>query len=359
MNQPTTTPRRDRNGASPETGEVGAALLRPATITSRWRRDPGVRYRVQQSAVDILVLFVIVQIASIVYGLVNPSRLPYTSTANVSIALQSIPLLGIPALGVGILMIAGEFDLSVGANLTFSSIVFAQLNASGMPVWVAALLGLLIGGGIGFLNGVITLRLRIPSFITTLGTAGLWSAATLYVHGASSQPFTSTGLFAHLTSGSIGVIPAEFVWFLAVAAVCYVLLQRHWIGNHLFAVGGNKQAASEGGVSINRSKLVAFTLAGLCAAVAGILAASRIGNIAPGGATDLPLQAIAACVIGGLTLAGGRGTILGIALGASLIYWIEDVLLLVGAPSYYLTAFVGALIIAAAALYANLRTRRA
>lgn len=110
---------------------------------------------------------------------------------------------------------------------------------------------------------------------------------------------------------------------------------------------------------INRTKLLVFALTGVLAALAGILAASQVGDISPTSGTNLPLQAIAACVIGGSLLAGGRGTILGIALGASLIYWIQDVLLLLGAPGYYLSAFVGALIIAAAVVYQNLQARRA
>jgi simple sugar transport system permease protein len=326
---------------------------------ARRRLDPSWRYRLQQSSADIVLLFVLVQVGSVIYGLVRPDHFAYTSNGNVVTALQTIPLLGIPALGVGLLMIAGEFDLSVGANLIFTSIVMAQLNDHGMNVWLATLLAVAIGAGIGLINGIITLGLKIPSFIATLGTFGFWTAATLYVHGAVSQTFTPTGTFQDLTSGSVGVIPAEAIWFVAMALAFWALLQRHRIGNHLFAAGGDRQAALESGVRVDRAKLLAFALVGVCAAVAGILSASRIGNVSPSSNTDLPLQAIAACVIGGLALYGGRGTILGIVIGASLIYWIEDMLLLLAAPSFYLSAFVGVLIIAAATFYQTLRTRRA
>ena len=110
---------------------------------------------------------------------------------------------------------------------------------------------------------------------------------------------------------------------------------------------------------MDRTKLLAFALAGACAALGGILAASYIGNIAPTTGEALSLEAIAACVIGGLALTGGRGTILGIFLGSALIYWIRDVLLLLGAPGFYITAPIGILIIAAAAIYEILRARRA
>src|SRR3989442_5394832 len=182
-----------------------------AAVTPEQRaKAAGRRYRRQQSAFDILIIFLIVQVVSVIYGFISPTTFAYNSSANILTALQSIPQLGIPALGVGILMIAGEFDLSVGANFIFSSILMAQLATNGMNVWLAALIGLLIGTGIGLLNGVITLRLKIPSFIATLGTSFFWTAATYFVHGPSSQPFTPTAGFAAFTSAAIGVIPATF-----------------------------------------------------------------------------------------------------------------------------------------------------
>ncbi len=298
----------------------------------------GRRYRRQQSAFDILIIFLIVQVISVIYGLINPTTFAYNSFANIQNALGAIPVVtGIPALGVGILMIAGEFDLSVGANFIFSSILMAQLNTNGLSVWLAALIGLAVGTGIGLLNGVITLRLGIPSFITTLGTMLIWQAGTLFVHGASSQPFSPSPGFAALTAGNLGVFPADFLWFVVLAIAFWALLQRNRIGNHIFAAGGNKQAATATGVRVDRTKLIAFSLAGACAALGGILSASQIG----------------------LALTGGRGTILGIVLGSALIYWISDVLLLIGAPGFYITAPVGILIIAAAAIYEILRARRA
>ncbi len=330
-----------------------------AAVTPEQRtKAAGRRYRRQQSALDILIIFLIVQVISVIYGLISPNTFAYNSFGNILTALQSIPLLGIPALGVGILMIAGEFDLSVGSNFIFSSILTAQLNQNGLNVWLAALIGLAIGTAIGLLNGVITLRLKIPSFITTLGTMLIWEAATYFVHGTSSQTFTPSSGFAALTAGTLGIFPAAFLWWVALAIVFWGLLQRHWLGNHIFAAGGNKQAATATGVRVDRTKLIAFGLAGACAALGGILSASQIGNIAPTTGDTLPLQAIAACVIGGLALNGGRGTILGIVLGSALIYWITDFLLLVGAPGIYITAPVGILIIAAAAIYEILRARR-
>jgi simple sugar transport system permease protein len=347
MSSTTATP---TSGAPPLQGD--APLMSAAEL-----RKIGLRYRIRQSAIFVVVLFLLTQVFSIVYGAAQPDRFNYLSKPNIITAFEQIPLVGIAALGVGFLMIAGEFDLSIGANAIFSSIVMAQMAQDGHPVWLAALVGLLIGSGIGLLNGILTLALRIPSFITTLGTLGIWTAATLYFHGSASQTLVPTGVFRQVTSGQMGWIPAELIWFLLLGIGFYVLIQRTNIGNHVFASGGGRNAAVASGVKVVRAKLLAFTLTGTMAATSGILAASRIGSISPQTNTDLPLQAIAACVIGGVIITGGTGTVLGVMIGATLIFWIQDVLLLLAAPSYYLTAFVGALTIAAAWSYEMFRRR--
>ncbi|HTV12542.1 MAG TPA: ABC transporter permease [Acidimicrobiales bacterium] len=352
-------------GSEAHSGAGGPATAPSGFLPGRFMHLPLVRhisvhqrYRLRQSALDLTVLFLLIQVGSVVAGSVWSTSFAYTISANILTALEAIPLLGITAIGVGVLMVAGEFDLSVGSNFIFSSIVMAMLIGQGWDPFVAALFGLAIGAGIGLLNGLITLWLRIPSLITTLGTTGIWAAATLFVHGAASQTFNLSGPFATLTSGTIGVFPAEMFWMLGLAVATWALLQRHRLGNHLFAVGGNAKAANATGISVRRTKLFAFVFAGTLAALAGILAATRVATITPGGETDLPLQAIGACVIGGTALMGGSGTVLGMALGAALLYWIEDVLLLLGAPGFYLDAFVGALIIVAAALYGVAKQRR-
>jgi simple sugar transport system permease protein len=326
-------------------------------MTAAELRKIGLRYRLRQSAIFVAGLFVLTQVGSIIYGAARGNSFAYLSQPNIVTAFQQIPLVGIATIGIGVLMVAGEFDLSIGANAIFCSIVMAQLAGSGTSLWLAALAGLAIGAGIGLLNGVLTLALRIPSFIATLGTLGVWSAATLFVHGSASETFVPTGAFQTVTSGQFGWIPAEAIWFILLGIVFWLVLQRSSTGNHIFAAGGSRTAAVASGVNVTKAKLFAFTIAGALAAVSGMLAASRIGSISPGDVTTLPLQAIAAAVIGGVILTGGTGTILGMMLGAILIYWIQDVLLLSAAPGYYLTAFVGALIIAAAWSYEMFRRR--
>lgn len=307
--------------------------------------------RARRSDFDILAVFVVAQVACVIAGLVVPGRFAYVTEGNVQVMLQAIPELGIVAIGVGLLMIAGEFDLSVGANYTFTAIVMANLVAGyGMSAWGAAGIALVIGLLIGVLNAALTFWLHIPSFITTLGSGLFWEGFTLLYHGAGFVSFTPTGAFASLTSGSFGFMEVEFVWFVVLAVVCGLLLHRHRVGNWFYAAGGNTTAARAVGVRTRRVKTIAFAIAGVTAALAGVLATSRVNSIVPGQGTDLPLNAIAACVIGGVALMGGRGTMIGIVLGSALIYTIQDVLLLLRAPGFYLQLFVGLLIIAAAGL---------
>ena len=342
-----------------ESQEDAVIWSSPPVLDPEAQRRLDRRHRRRRSAIDIVIVFGLLLVLSAIGAVVWPGRFPFLSQPNIVTGLEAIPLLAIPAIGVGILMVAGEFDLSIGSNFVFSSMVMAMLAESGISLFLAALAGVAMGIAIGLLNGLISLWLRIPSFIATLGTTGVWAAATLFVHGASAQPFDTDGLFAAVTSGRLGSwIPAAAIWLVIVGVLAGLLLHAHRFGNHVYAAGGNAQSATATGVAVRTTKLVAFALTGGLAALAGVLAAARVNNVTPGGSVDLPLMAIAACVIGGVALTGGRGTVSGIVVGAALIYWIQDVLLLLGAPGFYLSAFVGVLIIAAATFYRVTRERR-
>jgi ribose/xylose/arabinose/galactoside ABC-type transport system permease subunit len=330
----------------------------PAPVQKAPSRLSALFSRNKDSSIDILILFLLVQFLCILAALLFPDRFHYLNPSNVSVMLKAIPILGVLALGVGMLMISGEFDLSVGATYTFTGIVMATLVETGWSAYLAAPAALLVGVLIGLLNGFITLRFAIPSFIATLGTMLFWQGMTLFYHGATSIRFYPTASFSSLMAGSFGFLEAAFIWYLLFTIMFWALLHHHKLGNHFFAVGGNKLAATAIGIKPKSVKMIAFAIAGFTAALAGILAAARVGSIQPGQGAGLELQAIAACVIGGLALSGGRGSVLGIFLGAALIYTIQDILLLVRAPGFYLDIFVGILIVGAAIFNEYIRQRR-
>lgn len=332
-----------------------AATEQPSS--TRWRGIAG-RIFTRDPVVDILILFLIVQAVCIIAALLFPKSFRYLSAGNISVMLKAVSVLGIISLGVGILMISGDFDLSIGSNFAFTAIVMTMLVERGLSAFIAAPVALVVGILIGLLNGFITLRFTIPSFIATLGTMLFWRGMTLLVHGPTALRFAPNAAFTSLMSGNFAGIEAAFIWFLAFAIISWLLLNHHKLGNHFFAVGGNLQAAAAIGINSGRVKMLAFAIAGFCAALAGIVATARVGSVMPGQGNGLELQAIAACVIGGLALSGGSGTILGIFLGASMMYTIQDVLLLLRAPGFYLEIFVGILIVVAVILNQVIRQRR-
>lgn len=295
----------------------------------------------------ILLVFILVQISCITAGILFADDFRYLSSANIGIMMRSVPVIGCLALGAGVLMIAGEFDLSIGSVYTLTAIVMAMLVGNGVDAFIAAPIGLMVGAAIGLLNGAITLRFNLPSFIVTLGGLLFWRGAVLLINGAVQVRFDPNPVFGGLFGGTIFGFNAAFLWFIGLCLVFWAMMHRHRFGNHVFATGGNRSAATAIGVNTGRIKLIAFSIAGLMAAFAGILATTRVGSVQPGQGAGLELQAIAACVIGGLSLRGGRGSILGVFLGVMLIFTITDVLLLLRAPGFYLDMFIATLIVVA------------
>ena len=307
----------------------------------------------------ILLLFCTIQVVAIIAGLLYPENFRYLNPANIAVLLKSMSALGIMAIGVGILMISGEFDLSVGTLYTFCAIVTATMvKEYELSPYLAMIIGIIVGIIAGLIHGNIVNRFTIPSFIVTLGAMLLWKGGTLLYHGAKSLRYKyESETYKTVLTGDIGVIDASFLWFIGVGIVFYFIVHHHKIGNHFFAVGGNPEAAIAIGINPKRVKLIAFSIAGGCAALSGVVAMSRVGSVQPGGGLGLELEAIAACVIGGCALMGGRGSILGIMLGTALIYTIQDLLLLLRAPGFYFEMFVGGLIVLAVIINVTIRKR--
>jgi len=299
---------------------------------------------------NILIICALLEIACILGSIVYPDQFRYLSPLNIQSVLRAVPQLGIIAIGIGILMIAGEYDLSVGATFTLSALTMTNSFAAGMPLPVAVAIGLMTGIVIGAINGLITLRARIPSFIATLGMMMLLRGFILFSSGTQTRPFHPGPAFENLMTGSIGLIQVSFLWLLLVAFAGYLLMDRHRLGNHLYAVGGNRDAATAIGVNVPRVKLFAFIIAGGAAALSGIISTVRVSSVSPIQGQGLELQAIAACVIGGVSLYGGKGSLIGVFLGAVLLYTVQDILLLLRAPGFYLDSFIGAFILAAATM---------
>lgn len=291
----------------------------------------------------------------------------FFTVGNLSVLSQQIPITAIAAIGVGILMIAGEFDISVAGTFTLVAFVIAITAGEwALPLAVALLIGFGVALLIGLVNGWITCWLGIPSFIATIGMMFFLRGAVRYVSVNPETDLPDSTLFvspeafkAVMTGHVVGPVYAQLFWLGLVAVLAYLILNRHRMGNHIFTAGGNANAAVSIGVNVRRTKLVAFVICALTAGFAGLLQATRITEIEPSYATisGLELKAIAAAVVGGVSLYGGRGTIIGMVLGAAMIDCVDNVLVLLNAPETIFKGILGAVIILAVVLN-NIVSRR-
>ncbi len=314
------------------------------------------------SAANILILTALILFATIFGSLYAPSEFPFYTTGNLSVLAQQIPVIAIIALGAGILMISGEFDLSVAGTYTICPYVAARLmNESGWPLLPALMACFAVAILIGLINGLVTTRLRVPSFIATLGMMFLLRGVVRWysINEATGQPGAISPdvseWFRWLLSGQVaGPLHMQTVWLIVLAFGAWMLLNRHTYGNHVFATGGDPDAAEKNGINTRRNKVITFILCACCAAFAGLMQGVRINMIDPGQTlTGLELQAIAAAVIGGTYLFGGRGAILGMVLGAVLLVAVENILLLIRAPGEYMPVFIGVIVIVSVIMNTN------
>lgn len=301
-----------------------------------------------RGALEIGLIVLLLQVGCVVAYLVAPTEFPYLSTANLNVLTQSIPVLGILAVGAGILMVTGEFDLSLGMSYTFCALVFVNWYSSGANPVVAVVVAIGAGVAIAVLNGLIVTKFGIPSFIVTLGAMLFWDGAALFYNGTTAALMDRGPVLETIFVGQVGPVRGQILWLAAVGAFFWTLMHRHRSGNHMFAVGGNESAAKAISINPKRVKVRAFAILGGLVGLAGVLAAIRVESVQPGIGRGLELEAIAAAVVGGTSLRGGKGSVLGMILGAVLIKTVEDILRLTGAPGFYLDLFVGAIIVAAA-----------
>lgn len=223
------------------------------------------------------------------------------------------------ALGMTLIILLGEIDLSVGAVVALLSVIAAQVMASGVPWYGAVLVALVIGMAIGFINGAITVIGQIPSFIVTLGMMAIANGLAYVFTGSISVAIMDDIFLDLFYSVSFLGLPVP-LWIVVVAfAICMIMLERTVFGRELFAVGTNMEAARLSGVAVNKRKITVFVIMGLLVGIGAVLSASRLGSGAPGSSPALTLDAIAAVIIGGASLFGGKASVTRTLLGALLI----------------------------------------
>ena len=287
------------------------------------------------------------------------SRVFFT-TGNFSQIFQQVMEVGTLAVGQTIIIIAAGIDLSNGAIMVFSSVVMAQMAVSGTPVPLAVIAGLALATGLGLANGLVVARVRLPPFIVTLGMLNIaYSSTLLYTHEAAVDNLPP-GLLILGTTISLGQarLPVgPLVMFAIVAIMWYALTQTAW-GRHVFALGNNIEAARLTGINTARLLVSIYAIAGLIYGLAALLVLGRTTVGDPqAGQTD-NLDSITAVVIGGTSLFGGRGSVVGSLIGALIVGIIRNGLTLIGVDALWQTFATGIIVIIAVAVDQATRRRR-
>jgi len=317
------------------------------------RRIPasGMRRLIGQHLSELVSILVAVALA-IFFTIQSPNFFTFD---NALVLSQFIAPFAIFALAEVPVLILGEIDLSVGQMYIVSPFFVTYWNNAGVPVLPSIVLALLVCCGLGLINGLVTVKLRVPSFIATLGMAfALRGIVLIYSNGAPTNPIGS-GTLVNILGGWSW---SEAFWALGLAALLHVMLRGTTFGLHIVAVGGNTESARESGIGVDYIKIWCFVLCALLGGLMGILDGYHLGSLDP--ATDgltFTFYGVTSAVIGGTALTGGRGTMVGACIGAGVLGMIKDGFLILGTSSFALDLVTGLTILLAMIL--NVQIERA
>jgi len=284
-------------------------------------------------------------IFSIILGLISDN---FFTLGNMLNLLRQVSVNALIAFGMTFVILTAGIDLSVGSTLALGSALTAGLLTSGMDPILAVLIGLLIGFILGAINGLIITKGKVAPFIATLATMTIYRGATLvYTDGMPITGLSDSFAFEMIGKGYLFGIPFPVIIMVVVFIILYFVQRKTVFGRQVYAVGGNEEAAKLSGIKTDRVKLWVYSITGMLAVLAGIIISSRLDSAQPTAGTSYELDAIAAVVIGGTSLAGGRGRIVGTLVGALIIGVISNGLNLLNVSSFYQQIVKGAIILVA------------
>ena len=275
----------------------------------------------------------------------------FFTVSNLAVVARQISLSAIIAMGMTLVILTGGIDLSVGSVVAITSVIVGLVMVRmNMPIWLAIIAGIMVGVVVGLLNGIMIVRTKVPPFIITLGMMGLARGAALVItKGSSISGFPPS--YLDIGQGFIfNLIPIPVVIAVVLAIIVHIILSRTSFGRRIYLLGSNEEAALLSGININSMKVAIFTICSALAAVEAVIETSRMATGQPASGSGYELAAIGAVIIGGASLLGGEGTILGTMLGAILLGLITNGLILMGISSYWQQVFSGIIIILAVAL---------
>lgn len=294
-----------------------------------------------------LGIFALLVVLCIVVAILNPR---FLAPANLQNMARLIGMYGIFSIGIGMVIITGGIDLSVGSVFALLGVVLSIMLTQWMVPGILAVLAVVaIASGLGLLHGLLVTRVRIQPFIVTLCGLLFYRGLARFVAGDETKGFGSAGGFEKLQSlatGSLFHVPMPFVLMIIIGVVMWVVLHRSVYGRYLFAVGRNEEAARYSGINSRAVIASAYVLSGLMAGIAGVVLAFYTNSISPSShGSFYELYGIAAAVLGGCSLRGGEGSIIGILIGAALLQVLQNLVNLLGIPSSLNFAVMGAVIL--------------
>lgn len=294
----------------------------------------------------------------IVFQVMHSSYLSYT---NIMTILMSTSVNGILALGVAWTIMTGGIDISIGTVMTFSCVCSGLLFNAGIPILLALLGGLLVGALCGFLNGFMSAKLGLPPMIASLSMQMITKGLSLVFSNCKPVYFSDCAWYQKLATGSFLGIQGFYnaiVILLVVALISYFVFAKTVFGRYTLAIGSNREAARLSGINVDRWLIAIHTVCGLYAAIAGIVMSSRLNSAQPALGAGYEMDAIAAAVIGGNSLSGGEGTIVGVIIGALIISSIQNGLRIMQVSTESQSAIIGVVLIIAVAFDQMNKKRR-
>ncbi len=300
---------------------------------------------------NLRMLFVLIGLV-ILFSILSP----YFLTARNLMAIGlTISVIGIVCIGQSMVLMTGDFDLSVGSVAGFCGMVVAWLTKNYGLYIPMFLVGLAIGGLIGCINGLLVTKAKVNALITTLSMMTIFQGATFLVSNGFAVGVNQDD-FRFLGTYRLAGIPMPIIILVVLYMIFFFILKYSVFGRYIYSIGGNPEAARLSGINVDKIKVLVFTFTGILSAFGGILLASRLGSAQTTAGSQYPLNSIAACVLGGIAIAGGEGNILGALIGVAIIGVLKSGLIMVNMPSYYQWIANGIVLIAA--VYLDTRRKR-
>ncbi|MEF9896420.1 MAG: ABC transporter permease [Clostridia bacterium] len=307
------------------------------------KSKPQVKIGIRSSTLTIFLIFAVM---CTVMSFASPA---FIKISNLLSTARSFSAIAIAGIGVSMIIITGGIDLSVGSVYGLAGVVSAMSVISGVPLVLAILLGILAGAAVGAVNGSMVVFLRLPPFIATMGSMQIARGICYIV----TQGYPVSGLpesYSWLGQGYLLAVPVPVWCMLIIAIIFSIFLNKTTTGRRIFATGGNEEATRISGINTKRIKILAYTLGSALASIAGIITASKLGVGQPTAGGGFEMDAIAAVVIGGASLSGGEGTVVGTIIGAAIIGVLRNALVLLSVQSYWQTPIIGLVIIVAVSI---------